>query len=50
MWSQLRFPQRLHGVLALGACILIGSFVVVFLAEWLRRRGSYSETQVPIAR
>jgi spermidine/putrescine transport system permease protein len=39
MWNQLRFPQRLPGVLALGACILVVSFVVITLAEWIRRRG-----------
>lgn len=39
MWSQLRFPQRLPAVLAMGACILVVSFIVVFLAEWIRRRG-----------
>jgi spermidine/putrescine transport system permease protein len=40
IWSQLRFPLRLPGVLALGACILVGSFVLVFVALWLARRGT----------
>ena len=40
MWSQLRFPQKLPGVLALGACILVVSFFVITFAEWLRRRGT----------
>lgn len=39
MWSQLRFPQRLPEVLALGSCILMVSFVVIAFAEWYRRRG-----------
>ena len=39
IWSQLRFPRRLPSVLALGACILMVSFVVVSFAEWFRRRG-----------
>lgn len=39
IYSQLRFPQKLPGVLALGACILVVSFVVVFFSQWLRRRG-----------
>lgn len=39
IYSQLRFPQKLPGVLALGACILVVSFVVVFLSQWLQRRG-----------
>lgn len=39
IWSQLRFPNRLPGVLALGSCILAVSFLVVILAERMRRRG-----------
>ncbi|KAA3622834.1 MAG: ABC transporter permease, partial [Proteobacteria bacterium] len=42
MWNQLRFPQRLPGVLALGSCILLVSFFVIALAEWLRRRSSFN--------
>jgi spermidine/putrescine transport system permease protein len=37
MYSLLRFPQFLPGVLALGSCILIASAVLVSIAEWLRR-------------
>ena len=40
MYSQLRFPQRLPPVLALGACILVVSFIVVFFSHWIRRRGT----------
>lgn len=39
IFSQLRFPNRLPGTLALGSCILMISFVVVTFAEWMRRRG-----------
>lgn len=39
IFSQLRFPQRLPGVLALGSCILVISFVLVVAAEMFRRRG-----------
>lgn len=39
IFSQLRFPQKLPGVLALGSCILIGSILLVTLSEWLRRKG-----------
>jgi spermidine/putrescine transport system permease protein len=39
IWSQLRFPRNLPVVLALGACILLASFVVIASAEWIRRRG-----------
>ncbi len=44
IWSQLRFAPRLPMVLALGASILIVSFVVVTFAEWLRRRGVQLKT------
>ena len=44
IYSQLRFPQRLPGVLALGSCILLGSIVVVTLAEWIRRIGVRDRT------
>jgi len=37
MWAQLRFPNRLPSVLAMGACILVISFFVVFFSQWLVR-------------
>ena len=40
IYSQLRFPLKLPGVLALGACILVASFVVVFFSQWLQHRGT----------
>ena len=40
LWSQLRFPQKLPGVLALGSVILVVSFIVVFLSQILRGRGT----------
>jgi spermidine/putrescine transport system permease protein len=47
IYSQLRFPAKLPSVLALGACILVVSFVVVFFSQWLRRRGTDDQVQVP---
>ncbi len=44
IFSQLRFPYKLPGVLALGASILVVSFVVVFFSQWLRRRGVQTKT------
>jgi len=44
IWGQLRFPQRLPNVLALGACILLISFFVVFISQWLVRRDHDSIT------
>jgi len=37
MYSLLRFPQFLPGILALGSCILVVSAVLISVAEWLRR-------------
>jgi spermidine/putrescine transport system permease protein len=39
IYGQLRFPNKLPGVLALGAIILAVSFFVVFFSQWLSRRG-----------
>ena len=39
LFSQLRFPNRLPGTLALGSLILVGSALLVILAEVIRRRG-----------
>lgn len=40
LFSQLRFPNKLPGTLALGSLILVGSALVVILAEFLRKRGA----------
>ena len=38
IWGQLRFAAKLPGVLALGTILLVGSFVLLTIAEVLRRR------------
>ncbi|MGF7161361.1 spermidine/putrescine transport system permease protein [Rhodoligotrophos appendicifer] len=43
IYSQLRFPRNLPGVLALGVCIIAASILLVCVAEWLRRRDTSSE-------
>ncbi len=40
IWSQLRFPAKLPGVLALATCMLTFSSILVVAAEMLRRTGS----------
>lgn len=40
IWSQLRFPNKLPGVLALATCILLFSSLLVIMAELIRRSGS----------
>jgi spermidine/putrescine transport system permease protein len=39
MFSQLRFPQRLPSMLALGSIILAASTIVIAASELMRRRG-----------
>ena len=39
MWTQVRFPETLPTVLALGSCIFMVSVVLIGTAEWLRRMG-----------
>ncbi len=39
IWSQLRFPAKLPAVLALGSAILIMTFIIVIVAERMRRQG-----------
>jgi spermidine/putrescine transport system permease protein len=39
IWSQLRFPQKLPDVLALGSCIFVISFMAVVVSELARKRG-----------
>ena len=48
IWSQLRFPNKLPSVLALGAVILIVSCALVVLAEWVRQLGT-TERKVGVA-
>lgn len=38
IWSQLRFPGKLPGVLALSTCILLFSLTLILSAELIRRR------------
>ena len=38
IWGQLRFAAKLPSVLALGTLLLIGSFLLLTFAEFLRRR------------
>ncbi len=39
LWSQLRFPQRIPAVMALGTLLVLASVVLLILAEFFRRRG-----------
>lgn len=44
LFGQLRFPNKLPGMLALGSTILFFSTILVILAEILRRRGVQSNS------
>ena len=39
IYTQLRFPFRLPGVLCMGTIIIVASFVVVYFSQWLKQRG-----------
>jgi spermidine/putrescine transport system permease protein len=39
MYSRMRFPQKLPGVLAMGSLVIMASVVILILAEFFRRRG-----------
>ena len=45
IWSQLRFPARLPSVLALGTLMLVASFVMLWMAELLRRKSQRATNQ-----
>ncbi|MDQ0469541.1 ABC transporter permease [Labrys wisconsinensis] len=49
IWSQLRFPKALPGVMALGTLILAVSVAVATGAELIRRRGLRGAGPVPAA-
>ncbi|MEW9805930.1 ABC transporter permease [Mesorhizobium marinum] len=51
IWGQLRFAAKLPGVLALGTLLLVGSFILLTIAEVLRRRAErrVHGTGAPIA-
>ena len=42
IWSQIRFPAKLPNTLALGSILLLVSMLLLFLAEYFRRRSSKS--------
>ena len=47
MWTQVRFPQTLPTILALGSCIFIVSATLILTAEWLRRMGIQQTKSAP---
>ena len=46
IYSQVRFPQTLPAVLALGALLFMFSVVLVVLALWLRNLGQKNPKMV----
>lgn len=48
IWSQLRFPKALPGVMALGTIILAASILIVVAAELIRRRGPGGTAGAPL--
>lgn len=41
IWGQLRFPQNFPSILALASLIVAGSFVMVFIGQWINRGASF---------
>jgi len=39
IWGQLRFPQKLPSLMALGTLLLLLSIGLLVLADFVRRRG-----------
>ena len=50
IFGELRFPNKLPGILALGATILIASGVLVLVAEWVRHIGTPHAKRTAFAR
>jgi spermidine/putrescine transport system permease protein len=44
LFSQLRFASRLPVMIALAVLMMIGTLLLVLVAEWIRRRGQQSVT------
>lgn len=40
LWSQLRFPQKLPVIMALGTLLVLASVLLLTIAEYVRRRGA----------
>ncbi|MEM1079579.1 MAG: ABC transporter permease [Pseudomonadota bacterium] len=45
IWSQLRFPQKLPVIMALGTLLILLSLILIGSAEMLRRRGLHKSGQ-----
>lgn len=42
IWGQLRFPQEFPSVLALSSLIIVTSFIIVFLGQWINRGATFA--------
>lgn len=45
IWGQLRFPQQFPSVLAMASLIIVSSFVIVFLGQWINRGAHISSAK-----
>jgi spermidine/putrescine transport system permease protein len=41
IWGQLRFPQEFPSVLALSSIIIVVSFILVFVGQWINRDAAF---------
>lgn len=45
IWSQLRFPKEFPSILALASIILVVSFALVFLGQWINRDAQATDSK-----
>jgi spermidine/putrescine transport system permease protein len=45
LYSQLRFANRLPVMIALAVLLMVGTLLLVLIAEWIRRRGALAEAR-----
>ncbi|OUS33616.1 spermidine/putrescine ABC transporter [Rhodobacterales bacterium 56_14_T64] len=45
IWSQLRFPKEFPSILALASIILVVSFAMVFLGQWINRDAQATDSK-----
>lgn len=46
IWGQLRFPQEFPSILALSSLVIVASFIIVFIGQWINRDASIANVKV----
>jgi len=45
IWGQLRFPQEFPSILALSSLVIVASFIIVFIGQWINRDASIANVK-----